>query len=241
MMKNVIYIFGDIHVNKIHCPPEESLKKSIDIINFFAQLPNLKRDGKPLLIDYFFELPYIEKFSEPKVLLHDVALKKINVNFYKCLQRKKEDCQYKNVRMHYIDVRMNSIIYEIMNLLLYNDYLKVLIQIFEIIKHGVSELPNTLIRDMDYFDIDKDIINTYNINEVAKLSDILFRYNKIDWKQIENLSELNTQKILDILKINKQFDNIEYPQVFALFNYFFFNKLQIFFKTALDKDHIQFL
>ena len=96
-----IYIFGDIHVDKIHCPPDESLKKSTDVINFFAQLPNLKRDGEPLLIDYFFELPYIDKFSEPKQLGSDLALKKINVNFYKCLQRKKGDCQYKNVRMHY--------------------------------------------------------------------------------------------------------------------------------------------
>ena len=73
------------------------------------------------------------------------------------------------------------------------------------------------------------------------MSDILFRYNKIDWKKIENLTVLNSEKILDLLKINKQFDNIEYPQIYAHFKTFFLDKLEIFFKTILDKDHIQFL
>jgi len=125
---------------------------------------------------------------------------------------------------------------------MYNGYLKVLIDIFEIFKDGKKhELPNTLIEDMDYFGIDKNIIHTFNINDIGILSDISFRYNRIDWKQIENITELNTQKILDLLKINKQFDNIEYPQVYAYFKIFFLDKLEIFFKTFLDKDHIQFL
>jgi hypothetical protein len=233
-----IYIFGDMHVNRILCPPDESLKKSTDVINFFAQLPNLKRDGEPLLIDYYFELPYKDKFYKQRESVHDNALKNINVNFYKCLQRKKEDCQYKNVRMHYIDVRTIDVIDEIMNLLLYNSYLKVLINIFEIIKDGKKpEFPNSLIQDMDYFGIDKNI----SINDRQIMTDILFRYNRIDWKKIENLTELSNEKILDLLKINKQFDNIEYPQIYAHFKTFFLEKLERFFKTVLDKDHINFL
>jgi hypothetical protein len=232
-----IYIFGDMHMNKIHCPPDERLKKSIDVIDFFARLPNLERDGEPLLIDYFFELPYKDKLYNREKSSRDSALNKININFYKCLQREKGDCQYKNVRMHYIDVRTIDVINDIMNLLLYNSYLKVIIQIFIRVKFELK-LPELLIQEMEYFGIN---ININNINYKQIMKDILSRYKRIDWKKIENLTELNSDKILDLLKINKQFDNIEYPQIYAHFKTFFLDKLEIFFKTALDKDHIQFL
>lgn len=99
-MEKTIYIFGEVHQKKKLCRAKTN-ERVMDIANFL-ELTLLENKNK--VVDIFLEvnLRWIQEKTRQYGYLEDISDK-----FRSCLLQQK-DCQYKNARIHYTDVRFNA-------------------------------------------------------------------------------------------------------------------------------------
>jgi hypothetical protein len=206
-----IYIFGDYHDRNIRCPigsNKENTVYFLDLLKSFTILKN--SDNTPKVIDYFFELafknkmrPFIKPFGED-------YLRDVNELFDNCLQLKKDLCQYKNVRMHYSDVRKIKEIKPFYELRYYfNNLIKYYNTREEIYKENLEQ---TQIKK-------NDIIN--NLSDLSdKGIDYLIYISKSN-KQLDNLEFPDLKPLIKTYSENKMrvlFKNFNIDKVKNIFS-----------------------
>jgi hypothetical protein len=98
-----IYLFGDIHQFNSTCPDKVGIDEFISSI--------IKSTDEK--IDLFLELSFVSS-SHPSRIERpiDNYIRKIYNKFHNCFNVSKSECEFKNVRFHYTDVR--HLIYEFM-------------------------------------------------------------------------------------------------------------------------------
>ena len=195
-----IYILGDVHTTKGRvCPPSKTLKNSINLANFLGYLPTLNNpDGTPKLIDYFFEIDFKNKLRPYVKPYGQSYIKYINEVFENCLKLDKELCQYKNVRMHYADVRRTP---ELLPFDEHYYYLEYIDKYYET-------------KEKKYFDYIKDYLETFDkpsldkllskgINEWIKISKVYKQLDNLEFPEvgamIKQESEKEVKKLLKVL------------------------------------------
>lgn len=176
-----IYVFGDRHIKGVKCPPGVKINKdnAIPLVNFLVELTQLKniasldsrredKNGTDKKIDYFFEIAYNQKFN-PRDFIFRGYLKDIYQQFKNCLSISKEDCEFKNVRIHYSDARFGFQEIQILE-----DFYKILID-WDI-------TPKMSLRDPEVLSFWEGLTILFSNPE------IILESNKIN-KQIESLEE----------------------------------------------------
>lgn len=196
-----IYIFGDEHINKKKC---EKKLENVDIIDFFKKI--ISENPKETL-DFFFEISYSKKnvyeINKPNITSVSPWLQQIQNKFYDCLKLDKSNCKYKNVRMHYLDIRK----------LYFERLLNLIILFYPIYKNNIDKnwikIKNNieLLKNYYYFDINK-FSKITNETKIFEFKNIKQNYDLTDWKKLEKIFKLSNEKIIEILKIEKQFENI---------------------------------
>ncbi len=96
-----VYIFGDVHHHNIQCP--EGVIPTIHITNFIIKTI---KDNPDKIIDLFIETSFINKSMPTRELHADSYLMDVTNSLKECLNINKDNCPYKNVRVHYTDVRI---------------------------------------------------------------------------------------------------------------------------------------
>ena len=94
-----IYIFGDIHVNELVCPPHKANWFKMRIDNYIGE--KILNTNKDKMIDIFFEIDSGTK----KYVNQDSYLRIIREKYKTCYQHGQKQCEYNNVRFHYTDIR----------------------------------------------------------------------------------------------------------------------------------------
>lgn len=213
-----IYLFGDRHVTDIKCPHYASKMKVTDLLTFLSSLPDLKdKDKNPLLIDYYFELPYKNKLKEnfyKKQSVYSVdALSNINKTFFNCLQVNKESCKYKNVRMHYSDIRSDDTHFgDLAKIQLFIGLISFLV--YKILSGDVSDP----YKNFDYWRVNIDEVKTFPKDRPIKYFSNINMFD-INWNKLLFFKNNNTidelvDYYLKVSKVYKQLENIEFPQIY---------------------------
>ena len=97
--KKHIYLFSDVHNRESKCE-----KDSIELKYFIEQI--IQSTSKK--IDFFLEYGYIAKDEEKRPEYKDNYLNDIGKYFKDCLTVKKTNCRFKNLRIHYADIRFRN-------------------------------------------------------------------------------------------------------------------------------------
>ena len=226
-----IYIFGDYHDRNIICPigsNKENTVYFLDLLKSFTILKN--SDNTPKVIDYFFELsfknkiiPYIKPFGKG-------YFKDVNKMFDNCLQLKKTLCQYKNVRMHYSDIRhikemepFNDFRYYYLNLIryyntreeIYKENLEqtrikkndIINNLSDLLDKGIDYLiyiskTNKQLDNLEFHDL-KPLIKTYFGNKIR----VLLKNFNID--KVKNIFSVGDEMIKGKFPNKKEIDIIK--------------------------------
>lgn len=95
------YIFGDRHARLSNCPKD---KKVMPLSDFFKLVTE---QNVQKIIDIFLESEYIDKYTKDYKLTWEGAyFQEVFQAFESCLKLDKGLCLYKNVRVHYGDIRL---------------------------------------------------------------------------------------------------------------------------------------
>ncbi len=89
-------LFGDIHTKAFTCDRKKSLPTSDFIINQIKT--------STCFLDIFLEIPYLFGRTDSKLELEGTYMAELNESLSKCFEYTK-NCQYYNLRAHYIDLR----------------------------------------------------------------------------------------------------------------------------------------
>ncbi len=98
-----IYLFGDEHIKKSTCKSTNS-SAIIDLHTLIDQLVNKNKDKQ---FDIFLEYSYSK--NDKKGNYTDSYMKDLFNYFENCLKIDKNACKYKNARLHYSDIRYESV------------------------------------------------------------------------------------------------------------------------------------
>ena len=176
-----IYIFGDRHTQS-KCPPSD-----MPVSDFLALTIDQNKDK---VVDIFVEVPFLAEKKEQSCLpgedcgtFHNLGKK-----FWNCLKKSKKDCPYKNLRMHYSDVR----------------------------NIGFFSRLETIYFNLKYYTqyIDSDSIQRRIYYTDQKMLRLIEEYKTLV-PMIQSLGNTDffLEKIIKIDKINKQIENIEEIEV----------------------------
>lgn len=91
-----IVLFGDVHTKTFGCDPKNSLSTSDFIMN--------QIETSTCFLDIFLEIPYLFGRTDTKLELEGTYMNELHRDLRKCFEYTK-DCQYHNIRAHYIDLR----------------------------------------------------------------------------------------------------------------------------------------
>jgi hypothetical protein len=97
-----IYLFGELHANKVDCPIESG--KKIELVeNYFKKII----ENTDVFLDIYFEFPgYYKNYYSNITPMAPQRMQELFRQFYNCVQeisRKSKECEL--TRMHYIDIR----------------------------------------------------------------------------------------------------------------------------------------
>lgn len=188
-----IYLFGNLHNRDSLCKRDQ--KRVINIADFIESVI-VKNPDK--IIDIFLESGTMEDlknfgYHEPSYangfLFGDTCDK-----FKDCLHADKSKCKYKNTRIHYADVRMKLI----KDINPWSDYkalyvfARALLLFYSDLVLNQGNLPRTKLIELS-----------------QRLTDLTDRIEK------HKIEDLNFNKLIEIAKINKQFDNIKSQELKA--------------------------
>ena len=110
-----IYLLGEIHISQYGCPKGS---KYVNVENFIENTV-LANDNK--IIDFFLEVPFVEKGQMQDFSRYTQSpMMKLGAFFLSCFQAGKEECQYKNLRAHYSDIRKLTTVAELCYFLIFN-------------------------------------------------------------------------------------------------------------------------
>lgn len=249
-----IYIFGDRHVFKSKCPDKAADKNIVEITNFLEEIITTNKDK---LIDFYLETEYVGGFTNPDFKggveweePHNYMNKLANL-FVECFSVEKHKCPYKNVRMHYTDLRHgDSILKPFLNLL----------SIYKDVEDIDFVLSTSLFADdRDHFlkKVDENpwifrhAFKLHNIEEIKNLTpdspinlipivQSQMRLLEYDSKFVEKIKTEQKDKIIDFLleksKINKQLKKIEFPEVKQLLEKLYLETLHNILTFSLNID-----
>ncbi len=162
-----IYLFGDFHKKQSTCDKNPGL----DVL-----LKCLLKENQDKIFDVFIEFPYSKN---EKGTITDSYMKNVWNSFDNCNKIKKDKCEYKNLRLHYSDIRHYP----------YSDYFSIIIWInYKLNQTTEQTLENTL---------------TKNSNNITKQLHIRNQLNLLS-KDIEEFKKDNP----NLFKENINLDNI---------------------------------
>jgi hypothetical protein len=103
-----IYILGDFHHISTKCPPTANPANTTNPAEFIVNLIELVA---PDTIDVWFEAQYLNKtVGEVKIQYAPSHLGNALNEFSPCLQVRKEKCPFLNARVHYTNIRSQSVV-----------------------------------------------------------------------------------------------------------------------------------
>jgi hypothetical protein len=193
-----VYIFGEKHIVNHTC--KDSTEKSINIIEFFDQILKENEDKKGP-IDLYLETEYSTKEKvvqkrDPELFNDWLSL--LETKYHDCLIEKK--CIYKNVRMHYTDLRKLYF----SNL---TQYINILFNIIVNVadkKQLMKEENKSILENFHQL----DPMQLLTSDEDTALSDfeILQQvYFSMDWKGLDKLRKMSVEDFIKVTKIDKQY------------------------------------
>jgi len=94
----IFYLMGEYHLSEFDC-------KVIPRIPIQNLLVNLLESNTDKIIDIFLEVDFVTPDYKKRKHIHS-PIEDIHKKFEECLKISKVDCPYKNLRMHYSDVRV---------------------------------------------------------------------------------------------------------------------------------------
>lgn len=193
-----VYIFGEKHIVNHTC--KDLTKKSINIVEFFDQILKENEDKKGP-IDLYLETEYSTKDKvvqkrDPESFNDWLSL--LETKYHDCLIEKK--CIYKNVRMHYTDLRKLYF----SNLTQYiNILFNIIINIADK-KQLMKEENKSILENFHQLDPMQLLMS----DEDTPLSDfeILQQvYFNMDWKALDKIRKMKVTELTNIMKIDKQY------------------------------------
>lgn len=197
-----IYIFGDHHILHTGCPRIQNF------LNIDQYLIRVLQESPDKMIDLYLEAPYFARGEENTLNFRkDNYLYQTLETFQKCLIHDKSLCPYKNVRIHYLDIRYSSMFPNARAINTYSDVLLELSRITWVLYHKEHPLPHNK-REKDN-DKENEKENGNEKEQEKKLREDLITHCK--WAQ-ENITSDNLysfiMKYIQEPKLRKQYQNI---------------------------------
>ena len=227
--KKHVYVFGDIHVNNIHCPKElvdNRFGQRGNHLPFHNLVKKMLRAKSKTKIDVFVESKFLRDSVVQEETLGDVPLAEFRKTFSPCLRYSKDSCKklYPGARFHYMDIRdlfPSDLITAIYNIENPSPYL------FQLLRNNYRDVAN-IINDvnhrqeemLEFLKIKKQwnaIPSEETRNSIKEYFDIrlsLFRtpeetveriFNNLE-SNLDNLEQLTPDQLLGLLE--GQHDNI---------------------------------
>jgi hypothetical protein len=254
----IIYLFGDFHEKFSKCPigiPE------INKLTFDDLLISELKSNPDSIVDLFIEATYINKLY-PKSKYNYTSSYMIDIidKFKNCLELDKDTCAFKNVRMHYVDVRsfgsmdvrVLQLLYIIVTSLLKGESEIAYISWENLTKELMENKtnPTEIIKNM------KDMSNIYSSTKITKqIENIINHYNDVG-EDLQNILNYNNEfyiankfKLLDLIdKLNlgnlqKEIDNNYLNDMWKILNQLTVRLMDVYllarmFRTFNTKDTI---
>lgn len=261
--KKKIYLMSDIHIIKPFCKKQND---SIVIDDLLKEMTNFKNNkGELLKLDYFIELPYLDVDSKHVLISKKEInyIQKIYDSFYDCSIYNK-NCPYKNLRVHYTDLRKYGLIDSITKIFVILNIIQHMSDTYEFTAFHLDESSKN-------FGIDETDLEAIRNNKPIKDYPIMKKfmepnlYSSINWnsiikfinycKEIKEDTKINEEQKVELLVskilenkdftkkslkdlIIKQLSDCEYEDVkIKLLNLYNdnINDLSIFFKSFKNK------
>lgn len=192
-----IYLFGEYHITAtnrcVNFGDINSVKLNIDqfLVN---QIKYVSMFGK--IIDLYIEMPYINKENQTKQQ-GNTYMQYFDDKIHNCLTVDKKDCKYKNLRAHYVDVRLGFV-----NHYSFNELLKIKQTLYNA-KYWFTSLEKledvmTVMSEL-YKNIETFLNNWNNLPDSEKTK----------YKNKDSFINIITKELDEQMKINKQLENIK--------------------------------
>ena len=199
----MFYILGDIHERQKDC----HVPRSAVVSNISKFLEETVKINEPRIIDIFLEVEFISKERpfRTKYLPRQGFLIDISSDWNDCLQIQKKLCKYKNLRMHYADIRRSGRHYTDVETF---EYLR---ESFETLYYNLKRKQGQFrnLEDEEDFQADfgytKDLIKKIDIKGLRKI----VRELKID-KQLDAISNRDVREAIEETFLTNGFYNPEF-------------------------------